>query len=382
MKTIATRNLFVNSETVLIGNSRDVTMNLPQNLMRCDEHQTMKISLASFIMRKSFYNINKYNNKFYIVGSDGSNGLSSALVTIPQGNYQSFNDPQNGLAAALETAIDTVLKIAPFTVTNPKTAVTWDLVNNKFTFTFDATGGTNIANMKFVSFTVKNYTQNAGSIVQTIVAEDVLSSFQDTHEIIGGCREERNVLTGTTLEQFNALKALLSVSVNGAVFTMGGFYQASLSSSEAIYVRSDLNSTSFQTAGFDAGADVYPYVVSSQILAKIPLNNPLACYVNGKNPGTPFASTEKYEYQLGYELIEYIDNNDLYSVIVSNKSINTLRLYLTDSYGRPLPEQSKEQLQCNADYFTATIKVEILEDDSKLLTDHIKMMKDMMFTQK
>ena len=380
MKTVATRNLFVNSESVLIGNSRDVTINLPQNLMKCDEHQTMKISLASFVMRKSFYNINKYNNKFYIVGTDNANNLTSALVTIQEGNYQSFDDPQYGLTTALLNAVDPVLKDAnKFNITTPNTAVSWNPLTNIITVTFSTTGGTNVASMKFVCFTIKNYTQNAGSIIQTIINDDTLASFQDTFEILGGCDETRNVLTGTVNEQFNALTSMLGVSLNGAAYTLTGFYEASLASMEAVYMRSDLNSTSFQTAGFDAGADLYPYVVSSQILAKIPLNNPLTTYVSSKSAKDPYTEAEDYQYQLGYELIKYLDENDLFSVIVSNRQINTLRLYLTDSYGRPLPEQSKEQLQCNANYFTATIRVEIMEDDTKLLREHINTMKNLSF---
>ena len=100
-------------------------------------------------------------------------------------------------------------------------------------------------------------------------------------------------------------------------------------------------------------------MVNSQILAKIPFGNQPSSFVKDTET-TPIS----YYYQSGYNLINYIDNgNNLYSMRLSSKNITSLRLTLTDGLGRLIPEESKEQIECNALYFTATIRIDIMVDE-------------------
>jgi hypothetical protein len=307
MSLIETRNLFVNTEQTLIGECRNVGLNLPQYLLQCAENQRMRLTLNSFSMRKNWYSINKYNNTFFVVfkSNDVIPILNYSKVTIPQGNYQSFTDQTYGLAKAIETALDNVLK-TQFLIVTPATAVAWDYVTNKFTVTFDTTGAT------------------SGN----------------------------------------------STGGNNPSYTMTSFYNASLNSEEAIYLRTDLNSTSFQTSGFDSGSQLFPYIVNSQILAKIPLNNAISVFVQESgssvtDEGAPVTSTSTadYRYERPYELIQYTDNgNNIYSIILVSKKVNSMRLFVTDSYGRLLPEISQQQINCDGMNFTASLRVDIFQD--------------------
>jgi len=375
MALVETRNLFVNTEQTLIGECRNVTLNLPQYLMQCNENQKMRVTLNSFSMRKNWYSLNKFNNIFYVVAKSTTNVVISSRVVIPQGNYQSFTDTTYGLSQAIATALSTVLKAAPFSVTNDATVV-WDFVTNKLKIVIDTTGATAnaLSEVKLVSFTVPDYTSVTGTLIQTMIGSNTIDAYQDNFEIMGGCNEERNEIPGTTeADQFDNLVSMFSIASTGGAnptFTMEGFYNASLNSEEAIYLRTDLNSTAFQTSGFDSGALLFPQVVNSQVFAKIPLNNPVAYYVqeNGSsvdNATPPITSTSiaDYRYEKGYELIQYTDNgNNIYSILLLSKKVNSFRLFVTDSYGRLLPEISQNQIDCDGMNFTCSIRVDVFQE--------------------
>jgi hypothetical protein len=381
MSLIETRNLFVNTEQTLIGECRNVGLNLPQYLLQCAENQRMRLTLNSFSMRKNWYAINKYNNTFFVVfkSNDLVPIVTYSKVTIPQGNYQSFTDQTYGLAKAIEDALDSVLK-TQFLITTPNTSVTWNYVTNKFTISFATTGATagKLAFCKLVTFTIPDYSQATipSSLIQEIIGSDVIASFQDNFEIMGGCNEERNTLEplGNARDlQFDGLVAMFDVASTGGnnpTYTMTSFYNASLNSEEAIYLRTDLNSTSFQTSGFDSGSQLFPYIVNSQILAKIPLNNAISVFVQESgssvtDEGTPVTSTSTadYRYERPYELVQYTDNgNNIYSIILLSKKINSMRLFVTDSYGRLLPEISQQQINCDGMNFTASLRVDVFQD--------------------
>ena len=137
--------------------------------------------------------------------------------------------------------------------------------------------------------------------------------------------------------------------------TATGYWMASLSTDENIYLRTNLNNTSFQTASFDTGSQKYPEVVSSNILAKIPIGNFPFSYQ--KDVITP---TDGYESQAKSQVIYYTDNGShIFSMYLQTKQQGSLRLWITDSYGRPLSVASNEQVNCGGMYFTATIRVDV-----------------------
>ncbi len=376
MKVIQTKNFFVNSENPPPNSeSRDVVISIPQGVISCNQNEHIRVTLGAFSMRQSFYTINKYNNVFYFVIYDSNTiSVKSAKITIPEGNYQSF-DPQLISVLDTETAkVLTPLGLAPAIL--PKWY--YNILTCRLELrvnTTDIPDG-DISKMKLVSFTIKDYNSGSGTIAQSIIGSDSLGAFQDSHEILGGCRETRNIIPGaTSLEQFDNLKSLFSIErvggaphpSNPAEFRLNAYYQASLSTKENVYLRTDLQSNNVQTSGFDTGSSGFPFVVNSQILAKIPFGNQPSTFVKDTSPATgtpPVGGTIGYYYQSGYNLINYIDNgNNLYSMRLSSKNITSLRLTLTDGLGRLIPEQSKEQISCNALYFTATIRIDIMTDE-------------------
>lgn len=115
-KLVQTRNIFFNTDSAQQGDGRSASYNLPQSTLHCNENQCMTLTLSSFNMRQGWYRINQHNNKFWVFGADNtaSNALAGTLVTLPEGDYQSFSAP--GGAAGADLTIDgTNITVSPST---------------------------------------------------------------------------------------------------------------------------------------------------------------------------------------------------------------------------------------------------------------------------
>lgn len=198
-----------------------------------------------------------------------------------------------------------------------------------------------------------------------------LNQFQSTWEVLGGCYEDRGVLPGNdATDEFENLRPMFPMTSDGtADTTKYGFgftapFNACLQPEENIYLRTNLNSANFQTPGFDTGLQTN--VAQSQILAKIPLMNPTFAGVyeytfNTADPPVADVSSV-YQYERPYEIIYYSDNgNNKYSIMMSQKRTTQIRLFVTDKYGRLIPEMSAEQINCGALSFAASLRIDIHE---------------------
>jgi hypothetical protein len=349
----------VNTDNTLIGECRNTTLSLPQGLIDCNENQHMRLTLNSFAMRNSWYRLNRYNTVFYVVAKSNTGVVTFARIKIPEGNYTSFTS-SSGLCKAIEDALDEALKNT-FNVTAPASQVTWDFLTNILTITFNVTGSPagSLDEVKLVTFTINNYSSSLNSLIQRIIGRNQGDAYQNCFEVMGGCFERRTYLEGTDAEQFDQLTSMFSGTKVAPNFTFTGSFNATLQTEENIYLRTDLHSTSYQTSGFDTGSSNFPNIVSSQILAKIPLNNPTFAYVEEKDG----ADLHEYRYERPYEIVYFQDNgNNMYSLMLNSKKVAQMRLAVTDSYGRLIPEISKEQIDCNALSFTASLRVDVFED--------------------
>jgi hypothetical protein len=358
-KIIETRNLFVNTDNTLIGECRNTTLSLPQGLMMCRENEQMRITLNSFAMRNSWYRLNKYNTVFYIVAFDTStSSVKHARVKIDEGNYTSFTGT-NGLNKAIKVAMETAL--TTFSITTPSCDVLYDEITNRITISFETAVGGTLVDLKLVTFTINTFNPQSSStnIIEQILEGNEDDAFNNTFEMMGGCYEKRDVLEGTEPEQLEQLTSMYNVTQVGLLYTFEGLFNATLQTEENIYLRTNLHSSSYQTAGFDSGSTLYPNIVSSQILAKIPLNNPVFAFVKETKDS---AEVGEFNYERPYELVKYSDNgNNMYSILLESKAVSTLRLFVTDSYGRLIPEISLAQIACNAMSFTASLRIDVFE---------------------
>ena len=297
-------------------------------------------------------------------------------IVIPPGNYQSYELLCAAILAQLQAAAPG--SNAQFGgVTFADGSVTWDNTTNKISIeaTYPAT---NHPELKFVCFTINPYNPQTGSIVEYLVPPDrSIYAFQNSYELYGGCYEDRSYPGGAVSfdGQFSVLKRLFVPGTKvGVKQSFTGSYNATLQTEENLYLRTDLHSSSYQTAGFDTGSSRYPQIVSSQILAKIPLNNPTFANttttvnqtgVSNETPAvtTTYTGTDVTTYERPYENLYYVDNgNDMYSILLESKKVNNIRLYITDSFGRLWPAISQAQIDCGKLNFTASLRVDVFQE--------------------
>jgi hypothetical protein len=472
---IATRNLFLNTEDPVLGECRDIRLNLPQNLVMCNENQHMRVTLNSFTMRNSWYRVNQYNSVIYmtcryaatsgpagnrivavkyasktdtnpvvatgdtvlyngntgvfktyvdatntlifelnagdrvphagetvtfelagapgtsrgsmVVGQNPGSQVYGQRVQISLGNYTSFEDLTSGdgtggAPSGLRKAIHDLLGTGAHQWggwTIAANGVTWNRTTNKITVALTAPTNPIFplnqyqASIKFVCLTINPQNTNVHSFVNdmigTINTTNQYDHFQNSYELYGGCfvkedpgkdatlattAPERNATVPSFEDQWDSLRSLFVI--DGLLHTSS--FNATLQTEENIYLRTDLHNSSFQTAGFDSGNLRAPQVIASRILAKIPLNNPTFA-ITKTDEAQPVVSN----YERPYELIKYIDNgNSMYSILLTSKKISTMRLYITDSFGRLWPEISQAQIDCNAMPFTASLRIDVFQE--------------------
>tara|TARA_R110000764_G_scaffold28636_2_gene67409 strand:+ start:453 stop:1532 length:1080 start_codon:yes stop_codon:yes gene_type:complete len=359
MKLVEERNFFVDTERVIQGNCLDTFISLPQNLIRCQPNQNMRITLGTFSMRRNFYNVNYNNNKLYLVTEAAGVFDSSAQIVVEEGDYRNYSDANEGICQAWETAIDTAL--VSLGVPAGACNCVYDRITRKLTIDFVTTGGA-FDNIKLVCFTMPNFRAQAGTMLASIIGNDLEAAFQDSHVLLGGCPHTNE--RATTYAELVECIPLTRTAGPPVSYTGTSIYNANLSTEQNIYMRTDLNNTAFQTSSFDVSS-IYPNVITSNILAKIPYVNPYKSEI-GEDQSTPpdVANTRVYNSEQDTPVIRYTDNgNDLFSLLLTSKGVASLRLFLTDAYGRRLPEISAEQLKCNGIHFTCSLKVNVYESD-------------------
>lgn len=200
----------------------------------------------------------------------------------------------------------------------------------------------------------------------------VRDQFQSFYELFGGCFEKRGIIPGATVaDQFANLKSLAKSVLHAPSTSFAGFYPASLQTQENLYLRCSLNSSNFQSPGFDTGTQ--NNVANSQILAKIQIPNTFFAgtqqvdFTAGAAPDDPSTAENSsiYKHEVSPIAIFYTDNgNNNYSIRLSQKRTSEIRLTITDKYGRLIPEVSEEQVHCGQLAFTASLRIDTFENEA------------------
>lgn len=311
MRIVYSRNVLLDSESGAIrGDTLATRINFPSTSFSIRQGQLMQLTLSQFQMRRTFYNINQYNNVFFLFNPIGA---VYTPITILPGNYSTFAL----LATAIQTAVNVVVAGSTCTL---------DSITRKFTITLGAGAP---ANSYLVSLQLKTDLPPAGSSFAT--------AFVDTHEILG-CLPTR--------DGFN-----VAAPVNAFGTTTGQTphvtpYVGALNSIECIYVRISLPTNNFQSVNFERDTPLNSQeVIPSSIFARIPLLYPV--------------------YQAAAEgaFIEFTDPNGIFAIILDQQQLNTVEFTLTDDRGRPLPSVAPGQSAAGLLNYKMTVKFEIVEHE-------------------
>lgn len=376
MNVVESRNLFVDSSATQRGESRSITLSVPQGMMECQDHQTLRITLASFQMRKNFYNVNQHNNTFFIFAKTGVSASPVAYhkVEILPGDYQFHNQQLDAIQSSIATQMDASMVVAlkAMGAAAPTCVSAWQAYTGRWVVAIDKVPST-WTDIKLVSFKIPNYRGTPANLITKAIAGNSGLAFQSSSDLMGGCPHTKMDLTGTTdLEQYDQLTPMFASTAPLASQKQSfiGLFKAALSTDDSVYVRTNLQNTGFQTAGFDTGGDQFPQIRATQILAKVSLANLHNRSVFFTTDRIVLASppaqgsnqpTSTYE-AFDTEIIDYQDKGDLvYSLRLTNRNISEFNLSITDRLGRLLPPISNEQIACNNMSWTATLRIDVLE---------------------
>lgn len=291
------RNIFINSEQYHQSNG-DVNLIFPGADFAVDKNEIMRLSLESFTMSRRFYNININNNTFYIRDKRTTPHVFSKCEITP-GDYTVTT-----FKIALSTAIN-----SGFGATGASVSISEE--TRFITIDMSAVAGWT-AQHDFVCFQVPP--GRAGTNPDNNVITET-GAFNDSSEILGGI----------PTKDFHTI--VPAFSDTSGVFT--SVYPFSLESIEAIHLRTNLQTHSYQTPDFLENSETSS-LVPSPIFAKIPI--PIS------------------------QKIQYRDSgSDAYAVDLQNKSLNNIILSLRDDKGRRLPIIENQYKDGNLS-FLATLK--------------------------
>lgn len=319
------RNVFIDSEINQVGNGESIKLNFPPSPFAILPQEQMRLTLTTADIRRNWYSINKYNNKFYWYDPTGV-GTYTELV-VQEGTYYAFNPtgavppaPPVSLGDAILFAIQAYAPLAT-------TALAWDEPTRKYTLTLPAGLP---AGSGFVSFQVKST-----PAAPTGVSDN--GYFGDFAEIIGGYftrdgwTNPRDLFSGEPL--IAQAVALTQVSP----------FVAQLNTIESIFIRTNLHSGNYQTYGFEKDLPNQQGLTPTEIFARIPIKSTF------NTPSDNF--------------IVFEDPNGLFSMYLNQTQLSQVYFRLTDDKGRPIPEVRAGQAKEGNLNFKISFRWEVLHDE-------------------
>lgn len=306
-------NIYVDTERNISQTStgQDVMLALSQTPITCADNQFIRLTLQSFSMYKSFTNINPNNNLFRINGDFGAGGApaptaSDFAVYLDDKNFVEPNLLGAEFATQLSGALAYLSGVGlgatpislPQAITTPGNNPT-DNGNNDGIISF------------VINFSAPHQITNLS--VQFKIEDG------DIFELLGGDRIYPIDPT-TKSSIFIEVAPDFGAGPQNDKILVRCKYNGQLSTQQNVYLRTDINNTNIQTESFNSGNTdnrLATNLSSSRILAKLVIDNEFINYTTGTQ-------------------MEYFVN-------LTTKQITFLRLFLTDSHGRTIPENVRRQ---------------------------------------
>jgi hypothetical protein len=347
-ETVNAFNLYIDSERPnVVGDKQskgdNVHYNFEGQTVECRDGEVMKISLVDFYMPNNFYNVELKNSFARITVSGGvvvggSNNPQSYTI-IERGNYYDVQDVATNFAYTVGNIIKTLCpsggsihKITNNSLVTQTTALvpinaSAGGVINQGVFpllteqTFAGTGAayrpaTNAIiqagrpDKKLLDVTIEF--QNAHTLTHLYIS--CLTTTGESYLLLGG---ERNDDTGSGGLTHNSFLIDLAPTVPDPAATtkqirIRGYFPMQLTSEPHVYLRTTLGQNGLESAILARDDTNYnSEIIGSDILAKIPRN------------------LDSFTYEAN-------GNTEDFFIYYQQRKLNQIRLYLTDSKGRPI----------------------------------------------
>ena len=301
-EVINSYNIFLDTERNLNATSDgdSINLSLNQTPITCSDNQYIRLTLQSFSMYKSFTNVNPNNNIFRITNDGAVTAQTDLPVYLPTQDYSSLNSLAFQFANTLATqlALDTGVALAAVPI--PTTGI--DAIQPPQSGDTD-----NIIRFRIDFAAAHGLTQ---LLVRTLVEDGDIFEVLGTNRI----RADDGTPAWDLLNSLVVDLAPASAPVPANSIVIQCLYNAQESSQQNVYLRTDINNTNIQTESFNAEfSDVggTAQLSASRILGRMIIDNQFVNFTTGTQ-------------------MEYF-------VALTTKQITHMRLYITDSHGRPIP---------------------------------------------
>ena len=324
-------NLFIDTERNLSADSTGDNIALPlgESPIIAGSNQVIKLNLMELTIPKTWYNVNSTNSQFRI--QDGAGGAVELTGNCILGNFstprkmlnQSFCPSVITTFLALPTLAGATAGGSSFLINNPPVGASIDDNTNVLdvTFTFDVA-------------TPAGYTSvNACPIFKFYVKDG--KCFQ----LVGGKRIRALPVAPPVGVQNMCFEcyAVTAVGVNPCVISYRAYYNAQTATENYCYVRINEQNTNMETSSLNSFSQDTnrTSMQGSNILGIVPINNDYCRYI---------AQTD----------------NVFFTTILA-KQVAQMRIKITDSLGEPFPLINPDQGTLGNRYFTAIIRVDIVQ---------------------
>jgi len=376
-------NLYIDSErSNVVGDKQsrgdNVHYNFEGNTVEARDGEIMKISLVDFHMPNNFYNVEIKNSFARIkiaapITVSGGQDRFNATV-IERGNYYDVQDVATNFAFTVANIIRTIVVAAGtiHSITNNSLVTqTTALVTGGGGIVPSTPVGLGRPEKKLLDVTIEF--QNAHTLTELLIS--CLSANGESYMLLGGERNDDPTATGNLHNSF-----LIDLTTSAKQVRIKGYFPMQLTTEPHVYLRTTLGQNGLESSILARDDNTYnTEIIGSDILAKIPRNLESFSYI--ANGG----------------------NNDFF-IYYQQRKLNQIRLYLTDSKGRPIgragvadtltvfgsgtaagleatppsipPLSTDRTTYVNTKqntlgnlYFTSTLKIEIIKKSSPTLLD-------------
>ena len=331
-QTVNSFNLYIDSErSNIVGDKQsrgdNVHYNFEGNTVEARDGEIMKLSLVDFHMPNNFYNVEIKNSLARIrlaAPTTISGGLLAHNYTIiERGNYYDVQDIASNFAFQVATIVKTLVVAAGNIhriVNNSLVTQTTALVPTNATPTrgvypliSDVSTSTPLQagrpDKKLLDVTI-NF-QHAHTLTNLYIS--CQSAAGESYLLLGGERGDNSL--DTSHNSFS-IDLLPTVGIGGdpsnTCIRIRGYFPMQLTSEPHVYLRTTLGQNGLESAVLSKDATSYnTEIIGSDILAKIPRN------------------LESFSYSAN-------GGNDDFFILYQQRKLNQIRLYLTDSKGRPI----------------------------------------------
>ena len=327
-ETVNAFNLYIDSERPnIVGDKQsrgdNVHYNFEGQTVECRDGEVMKISLVDFHMPNNFYNVEIKNSiaRIRIKAPHAVTSDPHVYTVIERGNYYDVQDVATNFAytvgtiiAGLDPSAGDIHKITNNSLVTQTTALIdtsgtthgiYPLITNVSPSTPVQTGR---PDKKLLDVTIQF--QNAHQLTDLYIS--CQNAAGESYLLLGGQRgDDANDIS------HNSFILDLAPTVPDPAATtkqvrIRGYYPMQLTSEPHVYLRTTLGQNGLESAVLSKDAVSYnTEIIGSDILAKIPRN------------------LESFSYSAN-------GGNDDFFIYYQQRKLNQIRLYLTDSKGRPI----------------------------------------------